>query len=145
MYCIECLKDWIKRKNHCPLCLRGGLATPTSATTRAATTTPSRTTSAGRRRLRLRRHGGPPAAAPDGTAASDAAAAAATPESDADDNVVVVGNNEELLQDPEVGNIVAVSPTATTSPVIGSSRSGLYVSMPEILPPTRRTRTRTGG
>ena len=28
IYCVECLKDWLKRKNHCPLCLRGGIATP---------------------------------------------------------------------------------------------------------------------
>ena len=28
IYCVECLKDWLKRKNHCPLCMRGGLATP---------------------------------------------------------------------------------------------------------------------
>ena len=28
IYCVECLKDWLKRKNHCPLCQRRGLATP---------------------------------------------------------------------------------------------------------------------
>ncbi|CAB9499663.1 Zinc finger, C3HC4 type (RING finger) [Seminavis robusta] len=33
LYCVECLKDWLKRKNHCPLCNRGGLATPIKTTT----------------------------------------------------------------------------------------------------------------
>lgn len=28
MFCIECLKDWLKRKNHCPLCQLGGIAKP---------------------------------------------------------------------------------------------------------------------
>ena len=28
IYCVECLKDWLKRKNHCPLCQLGGIATP---------------------------------------------------------------------------------------------------------------------
>ena len=28
IYCVDCLKDWLKRKNHCPLCHREGLATP---------------------------------------------------------------------------------------------------------------------
>ena len=32
IFCVDCLKDWIKRKNHCPLCQRSGLATPRGVT-----------------------------------------------------------------------------------------------------------------
>lgn len=40
IYCIECLKVWLQRKNHCPLCMRGGIATPARASM-PATVTPA--------------------------------------------------------------------------------------------------------
>jgi Ring finger domain len=41
IYCVECLKGWLKRKNHCPLCMRGGLATPTARSPTSENSVPS--------------------------------------------------------------------------------------------------------